>query len=111
MNKVLVVENLHTHFFTANGVVEAVDDVSFHLEKGEMLGLIGESGCGKSTVIQSILRLIEFPGKVVAGKAILSGIDLLQAPIDQIEKLRWKSISVIPQSAGKTSRDQGQNKT
>ncbi|MGF9910639.1 ABC transporter ATP-binding protein [Brevibacillus porteri] len=99
MNKVLVVENLHTHFFTANGVVEAVEDVSFHLEKGEMLGLIGESGCGKSTVIQSILRLLEYPGKVMSGKAMLDGVDLLQAPAEQIEKLRWKSISVIPQSA------------
>ncbi|MCM3431715.1 ABC transporter ATP-binding protein [Brevibacillus invocatus] len=99
MDKVLVVENLHTHFFTENGIVEAVEDVSFHLEKGEMLGLIGESGCGKTTVIQSILRLLEYPGKVVGGKAIMNGIDLLHAPMDQIEKLRWKTISVIPQSA------------
>lgn len=99
MDKVLVVENLHTHFLTENGVVEAVEDVSFHLEKGEMLGLIGESGCGKTTVIQSILRLLEYPGKVVGGKAIMNGIDLLHAPMDQIEKLRWKTISVIPQSA------------
>ncbi|GED32063.1 ABC transporter ATP-binding protein [Brevibacillus centrosporus] len=99
MDKVLVVENLHTHFFTENGVVEAVEDVSFHLEKGEMLGLIGESGCGKTTVIQSILRLLEYPGKVMKGKAVMNGIDLLHAPMDQIEKLRWKTISVIPQSA------------
>lgn len=99
MEKVLIVENLTTHFDTPNGVAEAVEDVSFSLEKGEMLGLIGESGCGKTTVIQSILRLIEYPGRVVSGKAIIDEIDLLSAPMSEIERLRWKTISVIPQSA------------
>lgn len=99
MEKVLVVENLTTHFETPNGVAEAVDNVSFSLEQGEMLGLIGESGCGKTTVIQSILRLIEYPGRVIAGKATIDGIDLLSARNSEMERLRWKTISVIPQSA------------
>lgn len=99
MEHVLTVENLSTHFITDKGTVKAVEDVSFSVKKGEMLGLIGESGCGKTTVAQSILRLIEYPGKVVSGKVGLSGKDILNLSQKQLEKVRWKEISVIPQSA------------
>lgn len=96
---ILQVENLSTYYRTDRGEAKAVEDVSFSIKKGEMLGLIGESGCGKTTVAQSILRLVEYPGRIVSGKAYLDGIDLLTAKQDELEKLRWKDISVIPQSA------------
>lgn len=99
MNDVLTVENLSTYFKTDKGIAKAVEDVSFSVKKGEMLGLIGESGCGKTTVAQSILRLIEYPGKVVNGRAILDGKDLISATDLELEDRRWKEISVIPQSA------------
>jgi peptide/nickel transport system ATP-binding protein len=96
---ILRVENLSTYYRTDRGEAKAVENVSFSINKGEMLGLIGESGCGKTTVAQSILRLIEHPGRIVSGKAFLDGIDLLSAKPNELEKLRWKDISVIPQSA------------
>ncbi|MED4017697.1 ABC transporter ATP-binding protein [Sutcliffiella cohnii] len=99
MGNVLTVENLSTYFKTDKGIAKAVEDVSFTVKKGEMLGLIGESGCGKTTVAQSILRLIEYPGKVVNGKAILDGKDLIGATDQELVDRRWKEISVIPQSA------------
>lgn len=99
MSTVLSVENLSTFFKTDKGIAKAVENVSFSVNKGEMLGLIGESGCGKTTVAQSILRLIEYPGKVVAGKVLLNGKDLLKATKGELYNLRWKEISVIPQSA------------
>lgn len=99
MENVLTVENLSTHFTTEKGTAKAVENVSFSVKKGEMLGLIGESGCGKTTVAQSILRLIEYPGKVVDGKVMLDGKDLVAATERELEDIRWKEISVIPQSA------------
>lgn len=99
MTAVLTVENLSTFFKTEKGIARAVENVSFSVEEGEMLGLIGESGCGKTTVAQSILRLIEFPGKVVAGSVHLNGRDLLKASDSELNSLRWKDLSVIPQSA------------
>ncbi|KON88527.1 peptide ABC transporter ATPase [Sporosarcina globispora] len=99
MNTVLSVENLSTYFKTDKGIAKAVENVSFSLNKGEMLGLIGESGCGKTTVAQSILRLIEYPGKVVSGRVLLNGRDLIKASDKDLASMRWKEISVIPQSA------------
>ncbi|CAM3765161.1 ABC transporter ATP-binding protein [Aeromicrobium ponti] len=99
MNTVLSVENLSTYFKTDKGIAKAVENVSFSLNKGEMLGLIGESGCGKTTVAQSILRLIEYPGKVVSGRVLLNGRDLIKASEKELSSMRWKEISVIPQSA------------
>ncbi len=95
----LSVENLSTYFKTDKGIAKAVENVSFSVKKGEMLGLIGESGCGKTTVAQSILRLIEYPGKVVSGNVYLNGKDLVKATESELNKLRWKELSVIPQSA------------
>ena len=99
MSNILEVKNLTTHYFTAEGPAEAAGDVSFSVRKGEMLGLIGESGCGKSTVASSILRLIEYPGNIVSGEVFLDGKDLVSAKEKELEKIRWKDISVIPQSA------------
>jgi peptide/nickel transport system ATP-binding protein len=99
LGTVLSVENLSTFFKTDKGIAKAVENVSFSVEEGEMLGLIGESGCGKTTVAQSILRLIEYPGKVVAGSVHLNGKNLLKVKDAELLNLRWKEISVIPQSA------------
>ncbi|MBH0166887.1 ABC transporter ATP-binding protein [Fictibacillus sp. 7GRE50] len=99
MEKILQVNNLTTHYHTDKGTVKAVEGVNFSVGKGELLGLIGESGCGKSTVANSLLRLIEQPGEIVNGEAFLDGKELLKATDSDLQKVRWKEISVIPQSA------------
>ncbi|WP_228027638.1 ABC transporter ATP-binding protein [Bacillus fonticola] len=99
MEPILQVRNLSTYYETDKGDAHAVENVSFTVRRGEMLGLIGESGCGKTTVAQTILRLLEYPAKVVSGEVLLDGKDLLQASDKELEKIRWSEISVIPQSA------------
>jgi oligopeptide/dipeptide ABC transporter ATP-binding protein len=92
----LNVINLKTYFFTFEGVAKAVDDVSFHLEKGEVLGIVGESGCGKSVTAQSVMRLIPTPpGKIVQGEILFSGIDLVKLAIERMRSIRGKRISMI----------------
>ena len=77
-DSILEVRDLKTHFFTDDGVVEAVDGVSFTIKRGEVLGLVGESGCGKSVASLSIMRLIDKPGKIVGGEVIFKGENLLK---------------------------------
>jgi oligopeptide transport system ATP-binding protein len=92
----LEVRHLSTQFFTADGVVQAVDDVSFELGYGETLGLVGESGCGKSVTALSISRLIpDPPGKIVAGEIMFEDVDLLGLSGEQMRKLRGKDIGFI----------------
>jgi oligopeptide transport system ATP-binding protein len=92
----LEVKNLSTHFFTPDGVVRAVDDVNFDLGYGETLGLVGESGCGKSVTALSLTRLVpDPPGKIVAGSVIFDGVDLLKLSGDGMRKLRGKEIGFI----------------
>src|SRR6187399_3253356 len=84
-DKLLEVRNLSTHFFTPDGVVQAVDDVSFDVGYGETLGLVGESGCGKSVTALSIARLIaDPPGKIVNGSILFDGIDVLKLSSDDM---------------------------
>ncbi len=90
---VLEVRNLQTHFFTRNGVVSAVDDVSFSVSAGETLGIVGESGCGKSVTSLSIMRLIPSPpGKIVGGQIILrvgdTERDLVKLDDNDLRKIR-----------------------
>jgi oligopeptide transport system ATP-binding protein len=95
-DNLLEVTNLSTHFFTDDGVVQAVDDVSFTLGYGETLGLVGESGCGKSVTALSITRLVPNPpGKIVSGAVVFDGIDLLKLPEDAMRKKRGKDIGFI----------------
>src|SRR6478672_8677115 len=95
-DKLLTVRNLSTHFFTPDGVVQAVDDVSFDMKYGETLGLVGESGCGKSVTALSIARLVPNPpGRIVAGSITFDGIDVLKLNNDGIRKLRGKEIGFI----------------
>lgn len=95
----LNVENLKTYFFTREGVVKAVDDVSFNLDKEEALGLAGESGCGKTTTALSIMKLIPSPGRIVGGRIVLDGKDVLQMQDEEIKKMRWKEVSLVFQGA------------
>lgn len=92
----LTVEELMTYFYTFDGVAKAVDNVSFTLDRGEVIGLVGESGCGKSVTAQSILRLIpEPPGKVVHGRAEFDNINLLDLTLEELRSIRGKRISMI----------------
>jgi len=95
LNNVLEVRNLKTSFFTGRGVVKAVDDVSFSLEKGETLGLVGESGCGKSVTAMSITRLITPPGRVVGGQILFNGQDLLGFSEPEMRRVRGSQISMV----------------
>jgi oligopeptide transport system ATP-binding protein len=95
-DKLLEVRGLKTQFFTADGVIQAVDDVSFDVGYGETLGLVGESGCGKSVSALSIARLVpDPPGKIVAGQILFDGIDLLSLSNEAMRKLRGKEIGFI----------------
>ena len=91
----LEVKNLKTHFPTRAGVVRAVDDVSFYLDKGELLGLVGESGCGKSITALSVMRLISSPGKIVGGEITFKGENLLAATEDRMREIRGNDIAMI----------------
>ena len=92
----LEVRGLSTHFSTPDGVVQAVGDVSFDVGYGETLGLVGESGCGKSVTALSIARLVpDPPGKIVAGSIMFDGIDLLKLSVEDMRKLRGKEIGFI----------------
>jgi peptide/nickel transport system ATP-binding protein len=94
--KLLEVKNLVTNFYTDDGIASAVDDVSFELDKGETLGLVGESGCGKSVSALSIMRLIPEPsGKIESGKILFKGLDLLKLSEKEIQDVRGNKISMI----------------
>ncbi len=93
---VLDVRNLTTRFHTRNGVVHAVEDVSFTVDPGQTLGIVGESGSGKSVTCYSLLGLIPRPpGRIHSGRAIFDGMDLLAAPEKLLRKIRGKRISMI----------------
>ena len=99
---ILEVKNLKTYFFTEDGVVKAVDGVDFSVKAGEVLGLVGESGCGKSVSSFSILRLVGVPGKIVEGEIFFEGQDILKLSKDEMVKMRGDRISMIfqqPQSS------------
>lgn len=96
MSKLLQVRDLHTHFFTDEGVVRAVDGVSYDIEEGETLGLVGESGCGKTVSALSILRLIPSPpGKIVGGEIMFEGRDLLKVDEEEIRHIRGNRIAMV----------------
>jgi len=98
----LEVKGLKTYFYTEGGIVRAVDGVNFEVYPGEVLGIVGESGCGKSVTSLSIMRLISKPGKVDAGEILLDGENLLNMPEEEMIKVRGNRISMIfqqPQTA------------
>ena len=92
---VLDVDNLHTHFFTRRGLVRAVDGVSFRVRRGEVLGLIGESGSGKSVTGFSVLRLVDAPGRIVKGRINFLGQDMARLSEEEMRALRGSRIAMI----------------
>ncbi len=95
MTHLLEVKNLHTHFQTRAGTVRAVDGVSFHLAQGELMSIVGESGCGKSITALSIMRLVSAPGKIVGGEILFEGENLLTFSESQMRALRGDDIAMI----------------
>ncbi len=96
MSNILRIENLSTHFETARGTVKAVDGVDLHLNEGDTLGIAGESGCGKTVLALSVMRLIPRPpGRIVSGRILFEGQDLLGLPEEEMRRVRGKRISMI----------------
>lgn len=91
----LSVNKLKTHFLTPEGVIRAVDDVSFKIDKGKVLGIVGESGCGKSVTALSLMRLIPHPGRIVSGEIFFDGHDLLKLGNEEIRKLRGNRMAMV----------------
>ncbi len=99
MRPVLEVNDLHVHFPTPRGPVKAVDGVSLTLQPGERLGLIGESGSGKSTIALAVMRLIKPPGDIVSGGILLNGTDLLGLSEEEMRRRRLSEIALVTQGA------------
>jgi len=95
VDNLLEVRNLKTYFFTEDGVVKAVDGVDFTVRRGEVLGLVGESGCGKSVTSLSIMRLVGIPGKIVNGEILFEGRNLLELSEDEMVHMRGNRMSMI----------------
>ncbi|MEJ2746939.1 MAG: ABC transporter ATP-binding protein [Anaerolineae bacterium] len=101
-NNILEIKNLKTQFFTEAGIVRAVDGIDLTVERGEVLGVVGESGCGKSVTSLSIMRLIGQPGRIVEGQVIFDDTDLVTLPESRMRNVRGNRISMIfqqPQSS------------
>jgi len=100
INNILKVENLKINFFTRKGAVKAVDDVSFTLKKGETLGLVGESGCGKTTTVLGLMKMVPTPGKIIDGRILIDGKDIIPLSENKMrQKVRWEKISMVFQGA------------
>ena len=94
--RLLEIKGLKTYFFTDEGVVRAVDGIDLHIDKGETLGVVGESGCGKTVTALSIMKLIAMPpGRIVEGQILYQGRDLVPLPAAQMRKIRGKEISMV----------------
>jgi len=97
---ILDVQDLSTYYLTDRGFVRAAEGVSFHLEKGEAMGLAGESGCGKTTVALSLLKILPSNGRIVNGKILVRNIDVVKVSENEMrKKVRWKMISMVFQGA------------
>ncbi len=92
---ILSVEKLETTFFTKAGALKAVDGVSYKVHRGETVGIVGESGCGKSVTSFSVLRLLSYPGQVTGGRVMFKGKNLLELAPDEMRQVRGKQISMI----------------
>ena len=99
MPPLLEVDNLKAYFFMRNYVIRAVDGVSFKIEPGEIVGLAGESGCGKSVTTQCVLRLLPSPGEIVDGEILFKGENLLEKSAEAMREIRGKQISIVVQDA------------
>lgn len=95
----LDVRNLTMHYVTKMGDVHAVDDVTFAIEHGEAIGLVGESGCGKTSIALTLLRLLPDNAKFLGGQVLFEGVDLTRLPESEMRRIRWRGISMIFQAA------------
>ncbi|MFN8493961.1 MAG: ABC transporter ATP-binding protein [Caldilineaceae bacterium] len=98
-NVVLDVKNLKVYYATPSGDVRAVDDISFKVYQREIIGLVGESGCGKTTTAMAILRLVQPPGRIVDGSVMLDEVDITKLNDAELRDFRWRSLALIPQGA------------
>lgn len=98
-NIVLDVTDLRIHYATPLGDVIAVNGVSFQIRQGEIVGLVGESGCGKTTTAMGILRLVQPPGRIVGGQTVINGTDILALDDAGLRNIRWRDLALIPQGA------------
>ena len=96
---ILSIRDLKVHYATGDGVVQAVDDVSLDVEEGQQLGLIGESGCGKTTLLKAIVQVLPRNGYIAGGEINFKGMDLLRLPAAEMRQLRWREIATIPQAS------------
>src|SRR3972149_3804253 len=99
MSSLLEVNNLKAYFFTHDSVIRAVDGVTFVVKPREIVGLAGESGCGKSVTTQCILRLLPSPGEIVEGEIRFQGEDLLRKSPEEMRQIRGTKISIVVQDA------------
>jgi oligopeptide/dipeptide ABC transporter ATP-binding protein len=97
--KVLEVNDLSVHYLTQRGPVIAANGVSFYIRQGEIVGLVGESGCGKTTVAMAILQMVQSPGKIVGGEIKINGRNLLDLSETELRKRRWRELALVPQGA------------
>ncbi len=96
---ILEVQDLRMIYNTSEGAVRAIDGVSFSVRRGQALGLVGESGCGKSSVAITLLRVLPENAVILGGKVILDGVDIMQLPEEQMRELRWARVSMVFQAA------------
>jgi peptide/nickel transport system ATP-binding protein len=97
--RVLEVEDLTVHYHTPRGAVIAANGVSFYIRKGEIVGLVGESGCGKTTVAMAILQMVQSPGTIEGGDVRVNGRSILGLPEAVLRKVRWRELALVPQGA------------
>ena len=95
----LDVQNLKVYYATPGGDVRAVDDVNFQIYRREIVGLVGESGCGKTTTAMAILRLVQPPGRIVGGQMLLDGVDIVKLNDRELRDVRWSKMALVPQGA------------
>lgn len=98
-NLMLDVDGLTTHYLIHEGTVKAAENVNFYIDQGEVFGLAGESGCGKTTVAISIMKLLPYEGKIIGGRVILDGEDLVAMGEEEMRGVRWKKVSMVFQGA------------
>src|SRR5579859_7378023 len=99
MPALLEIQDLVVDYLTPTGRVRAVDHVSFSIEPGEIIGLAGESGCGKSTTAHAVLRILKPPAQITGGRILFKGQDLVPLSQDQLREFRWRDVSLVFQSA------------
>jgi len=97
--KLLVVKDLTVEYHTATGIYRAVEGLSFSLRRGKSLGIVGESGCGKTTAMLAMMRILPQDGRIVEGQVLLDGVDLLQLDPPEMRDYRWRNISMVFQGA------------